>query len=47
MLKGIKQQFNILRLFVAGGIEFIKYLGGKKPLQTVMTAVTEESELLA
>ena len=28
--KGIKKQFNILRLFVAGGIEFIKYLGTKK-----------------
>lgn len=28
--KGIKQQFNILRLFAAGSIEFIKYLGAKK-----------------
>ncbi|MBS3801760.1 MAG: cobalamin-dependent protein [Candidatus Thermoplasmatota archaeon] len=28
--KGIKQRFNMMRLFAAGGIEFIKYLGTKK-----------------
>ncbi|MCX6665566.1 MAG: radical SAM protein [Euryarchaeota archaeon] len=28
--KGLKQQYNIMRLFAAGGIEFIKYLGAKK-----------------
>jgi len=27
--KGIKRQFNMMRLFAAGGIEFIKYLGAK------------------
>lgn len=27
---GIKRQFNMMRLFTAGGIEFIKYLGTKK-----------------
>ena len=28
--KGIKRQFNMMRLFAAGGIEFIKHLGTKK-----------------